>query len=71
MTTLTVVPKSKAMLPFLEKLLSNPAWVSKVVVNEAAEEIPNTATQRAIQEAREGRGIRCNNVNDFFTQLKS
>jgi hypothetical protein len=71
MTTITVIPKSKAVLPFLEELLSNPAWVEKMVVNEAVEEIPNKTTQKAIKEAREGKGIRCKNVSDFFTQLKS
>jgi hypothetical protein len=71
MNTITVVPRSNTVLPFLEELLSNPAWVKKVVVNEVVEDIPNKDTQKAIKEAREGKGIRCKDVNDFFTQLKS
>jgi len=71
MTTMTIVPKNNAMLPFLEQLLSNPAWVKKVVINEKREERPNAITQQAIEEAREGKGVKCKNIDDFFKRLKA
>ncbi|GHT06332.1 hypothetical protein FACS189474_4850 [Bacteroidia bacterium] len=68
MTTITIVPKDNSMLPFLKELLSNPAWVKRIEVNES-EKKPNSETLRAIKEAREGKGVVCKDVNDFFQKL--
>lgn len=67
MQYLLTVPENseaKALLNFI--LLSNIFEVSEIT-----EKIPNKITKKAIQEARQKKGKRFNNVNDLMSELNS
>jgi hypothetical protein len=42
MKTISITPASEAVIPFLKKLLSNPAWVSEITIHDNSDTIhPN------------------------------
>ncbi len=67
MQYLLTVPENKeakALLNFI--LMSNIFEVSEIT-----EKTPNEITKKAIQEARQKKGKRFNNVNDLMSELNS
>jgi hypothetical protein len=46
MKTIYITPASEAVIPFLRELLSNPAWVSEIVVCDS--EASGAHAQRAV-----------------------
>jgi hypothetical protein len=72
LNTITISPSSKAVLPFLKELLSNPYWVSKMVINEEKSDDfarYNAETIQAIEDAVSGRNM--TTYNDFDDYLKA
>lgn len=69
MTTIIINEKTKKGRIILD--LIREMGVGKIVDEKmGSENIPNDETIKAIQEARKGKTIRCNDFNDYLNKVK-
>jgi hypothetical protein len=65
MTTIVIIPKTKAEKEFLTRLLKKMNVESRVV----EEPSPNYETLRAMEDVKHGKGKKVNDSEELFTQL--
>lgn len=72
MTTISITLDNPGLVSSLKKLILNINGVRDFrVTSTDTTAVPNRTTQAAIDEIRNGGGVRCKNVEDLFEKLNS
>jgi hypothetical protein len=74
MRTIAITPTNESVIPFLEELLSNPAWVSKITVSNEIDDfsIYNTETRQTINDVENDRDMTvCRDFDDYKKRIKT
>ena len=72
MATISITLDNPDLISPLKKLILNINGVRDFRVTRSdVAAVPNQTTRAAIEEIRNGRGVRCKNVEDLFEKLNS